>query len=358
MTQPLTGTTPAAGGYLDVDNRLQGGHRTGLIAVAFRDALGADTDISPHNPNGSVKWSPFAQDGKLRADLFAQKKSGAHWIHNPDDNEGWYIAGAFGDGNGPTTKPSITTDKQRIEQSNWPFESEVTEQDEPFTFQALQSLYPAILRLRNNLPLTDANGNSLVELPGAAVNGFSQALESARLPRQFLLYGIRKRGGMYLYEVEAYDCATLSNVGERKYGKKGTAAEMTFEPEPSGFYMAMVDGEHKPIIKHTHIGGTAWAALSGSPTGEYDVTLGTQASGTFTLGLVGGTQSAGIAYNASAATVKSALVAIDDGYTASDWTVTGSAGGPYTVTTPAGRQLTGSGTSLETPGTFVVAPAS
>ena len=59
-----------------------------------------------------------------------------------------------------------------------------------------------------------------------------------------------------------------------------------------------------------------------------------------------------IAHNASAATVKTALVALDDGYSASDWTVTGSAGGPYTVTTPGGA-LTGSSTGL-TEGTFAI----
>ena len=51
-----------------------------------------------------------------------------------------------------------------------------------------------------------------------------------------------------------------------------------------------------------------------------------------------------IAYNASVATVKSALLALDDGYDASAWTVTGSNGGPYTLTAPGSGALTGSGT--------------
>lgn len=85
------------------------------------------------------------------------------------------------------------------------------------------------------------------------------------------------------------------------------------------------------------------------------VTLGSPASGTFTLTWLGAT-TAGIAYNATAAAVKSALVALDDGYTADDWTVAGSAGGPYTVTAPGGGALTGSGAGL-TGGTFSIAAA-
>ena len=357
MVQPPTGTTPAAGGYTDVDNRFQGGHRTGLIAVLFRDAHGADTDISPHNSNGTVKWSPLAQDGQLRDDLFAFKReAGGFWVVNEDANEGWHLAGAFGEGKGPSTKPKIDTDDQAIEQTNWPFDSVITKQDEPFTFQALQNLQPAIMRLRNNLPLSASNGDLLVEAPGQPDAGYSQPLETDTIDRQFLLYGIRKRQGRYQFEVEAYDCTQLSDIGERTYGKKGTAAELTYKPIPSGFYMAMVDGEYKPVIKHTFVGGDAWAALYGSPVSQYLVTLGAQSSGTFSLGLDAAGDSGTIAFGATNAQVKTALVAIDDGYTTLDWTVTGSAGGPYTVTTPAGRVLLGSGALLGTPGTFVIAP--
>lgn len=353
MTQPATGTTPSAGGYLDVDNRFQGGHRTGLISAFFRDFRGADTDISPHNPNGTVKWSPFALDGKLRDDLRAFKRVNGTWVPNSDTNEGWIQAGAFGDGNGPSQRPSITTDKQRIEQSAWPFESDVIEQDEPFTFQALQNLWPGILRLRNNLPLSDANGNLLVETPGAANFGASQKLEPGGPARQFLLYGIRKREGRFLYEVDAYDYATLANIGERKFGKRGTAAELTYEPSPSGYFMGMVDGEYVPIIKHTFVGGDAWEATGVPVPATYTVALGSPSAGNFTLTFRGNT-TASIAHNATAATVKSALVALDDGFTSTHWDVTGSSGGPYSVTTPGGA-LSGSGTGL-TDGTFVITP--
>lgn len=85
---------------------------------------------------------------------------------------------------------------------------------------------------------------------------------------------------------------------------------------------------------------------------DYLVTLGSPSAGTFTLTYRGNT-TAGIAYNAAATAVKSALVALDDGYDAADWTVTGSTGGPYTITTPTGHAVTGSGAGL-TGGTFSI----
>lgn len=85
---------------------------------------------------------------------------------------------------------------------------------------------------------------------------------------------------------------------------------------------------------------------------QFQVALGSPSAGTFTLTFRGNT-TAPIAYNAAASAVKSALVALDDGYDASDWTVTGSAGGPYTITTPTGAPVTGSGSGL-TGGTFAI----
>ncbi len=80
---------------------------------------------------------------------------------------------------------------------------------------------------------------------------------------------------------------------------------------------------------------TAVATISGSPTG-----------GTFTLTLNGKTTS-GIAYNAAASAVKSALVALDDGWGTSDFTVTGSNGGAWTIVYPATLgAVTASGASL------------
>lgn len=104
-------------------------------------------------------------------------------------------------------------------------------------------------------------------------------------------------------------------------------------------------GEPEEIVKP--------AITDGDPA-TFLVTLGTPSAGNFTLTWNGHT-TANIAYNAASSAVLSALAALDDGYVSADFTVTGSAGGPYTVTVPHGV-LTGSGAGL-TGGTFSVAAA-
>lgn len=81
--------------------------------------------------------------------------------------------------------------------------------------------------------------------------------------------------------------------------------------------------------------------LLNSPIG-YELTLNGSTGGTFTLSL-NGTASAAIAYNAANSAVKSAIVAIDDGVTADDVTVTGSAG-EFEISVPG--TLTANGASL------------
>lgn len=84
----------------------------------------------------------------------------------------------------------------------------------------------------------------------------------------------------------------------------------------------------------------------------FTVTLGSPSAGNFTLTFNGAT-TGNLAYNASSSTVKTALAGLNDAWSASDWTVTGSNGGPFTVTSPGGT-LTGDGSGL-TGGTFSVA---
>lgn len=74
---------------------------------------------------------------------------------------------------------------------------------------------------------------------------------------------------------------------------------------------------------------------------------GTPTGGTFSL-VFNGMETAAIAYNASAATVKSALVALDDGFSASHWTTAGGAlptavtiGPPAGILTVGDNDLTG-----------------
>lgn len=350
MTQPATGTTWKAGGFNDVDNRFL--ERGSLIAALVRDARGSATDISPHNPNGTVRWSPFAQDGKLRGDLFAFKRVNGVWTPNPETNEGFHLFGAFHEDDGPTTKPKIDTDDYMIEQSNWPFDVIMTKQDEPFSIMGAETAKPFLRRLRNNLPLSDADGNLLAETPGAANTGFGQLVEADQIDRQVLLLREFRKGGKVLQTVKGYALVKLVDIGDAKMAKKDAeSAELTFKPLPDSYFMAMQDGEYVPVVKYEWFGGTLFA--DGTPS-TFTVTLGAPSAGTFTL-TFGGNTTDTIAYNAAATAVKSALVALDDGYKTSDWTVTGSNGGPYTVTTPGGA-LTGSGAGL-TGGTFSVAAA-
>lgn len=355
MTAPATGTTFDGAGFNDVDSRFL--ERGKLRQILVRDARGAATNISPHDENGDVLWTPFAQDGTWRGDLCAYRRIDGVWVINPVQNEGFHIAGAFKEGDGPSTKPNIREDDFMILQSNFPFDSDIVEEGEPFSFTAVETAKPLIRRLRNNLPLNAQDGTALVELPGLANAGWSRPLDADNVERQVLMVSEFKKGGLPVYTVDAYSLAKLTGIGASKKDKRDSeAAEMTYMPLPDGYFMALVDGVFRPILRHTFVGGSGWAALSGLTNPEqFTVTLGSQSSGTFALTWAGNTTTP-IAYNATSAAVKSALVALDDGYDASDWTVTGSAGGPYTVTPPEPTLVTGSGTQLGTPGSFTITP--
>ena len=87
---------------------------------------------------------------------------------------------------------------------------------------------------------------------------------------------------------------------------------------------------------------------------SWTVTLGSPSSGNFTLSFAGQT-TGNLGYQATATAVETALAGLADAWAAGDWTVTGSNGGPYTITSPGGT-LTGSGAGL-TAGTFSVVAA-
>src|ERR1044072_9807892 len=95
MAIPATGTTWRSGGFGNVDSRFN--QRGGLAAILIRDNRGPDTNISPwkvDTPVPTRNWSPFAQDGQPRADLFATIRVEGNWIVNPDPNEGFFLIGA------------------------------------------------------------------------------------------------------------------------------------------------------------------------------------------------------------------------------------------------------------------------
>lgn len=354
MTLPATGTTWDGAGFNDNDSRFL--ERGKLRAALIRDARGSATDISPHDSSGEVAWSPFAQDGKWRGDLLAFKRANGIWIENPDENEGFHMIGAFKDGDGPVSKPNLKNDDFMILQSNFPFDSDLTEEGEPFSFTAVETAKPVIRRLRNNLRLNDPDtGAVLVEAPGLADAGWGRTISGENPERQVLLVSEFRKNGLPVYTVDGYSLCRLTDIGNSKKDKKDSeAAELTYQPLPDGYFMAMQDGDYQPILRWTWVGGTGWAALFNSPVQQYIVDLGSPSAGTFTL-TYGGLTTATIAYGAANSAVKSALVALDDGFGSSDWTVSGSSGGPYTVTVPGLTALTGSGAGL-TDGDFSITP--
>lgn len=189
----------------------------------------------------------------------------------------------------------------------------------------------------------DANGN----IDPARVNLSAQVGDIAGLPAQ---YG-RAVGG---------DLGAAADSGIRIIGgdysqlRWGFADQIRFKVSDTA---SLTDGSSTVSMFQTNqvailcevtfgwILGNKQGFVKFANTGVNTYTVSTNASsgGTFTLTLGGKTTST-IAYNATASTVKSAIVALDDGYTTDNVTVTGSTGGPYTVTVP--DLLTGSGASL------------
>lgn len=88
-----------------------------------------------------------------------------------------------------------------------------------------------------------------------------------------------------------------------------------------------------------------------------DLTLtGTPTGGDFTL-LVNGVETDEIAYNATAAAVKTALAAVDDGHPASEWTTTGATAlptGPIGIVPPVGVTVEVGTNGLTPSGTIVL----
>jgi hypothetical protein len=277
VNQPATGATWDPAGLGNTDNRFL--ERGKLVAVLVRDARGLATDLSPHNSDGSVRWSPLGEDNKIRGDLFAFVRVNGIWMVNPEDNEGFHLVGAFKEGNGPSSKPKIDNDDFMIVQQNFPFDSNIVSQTTPVTFTGVETAKPLMRRLENNLPLNDPDtGDVLVELPGALGQGWSLPLDQENVDRQILLIREKKIAGQPFYKIDGYNLAKLNDLGEAKQGDKkdSEARDMTYQPLPDGIMMGFVDGEYRPIIKHTWHGGVGWANIGGSPilTGAATATAG------------------------------------------------------------------------------------
>lgn len=123
-------------------------------------------------------------------------------------------------------------------------------------------------------------------------------------------------------------------------GKSGARAEKAFITDPAYEpQYALGDVFNPAWNSDTAVREVQTATVTGGPTG-----------GTFTLTYDGQT-TAPIAYNADAAAVEAALVALSN-ISPGDVTVTGNAGGPYTVTFGGSKygvnvsQITASGAGL------------
>lgn len=193
-------------------------------------------------------------------------------------------------------------------------------------------------RLARAQVFRDANGN----IDPARVNLASQGGDILGLPAQ---YG-RAVGG----DIEP----TLSDSGIRIIGgdfsqlRYGFADQIRVKMSDTA---SLTDGSNTVSMWQTNqiailievtfgwiLGDNdGFVKFSNIESASYEVTA--TGDGTFTL-LVNGVETAAVAEDVSAANLKTAIVAVDDGITAADVTVTGSAG-DYTVTLPA---LLGKGT--------------
>lgn len=273
MTQPLTGTTWNGAGlnenlgpeFLEIGNPMQ---------VLTRMARGDATDISPHNEDGSVHWSPFAQDNKLRSDLLGLIRQGPYLVTNPEQNEGWLTTGAFKDGNGPQHKPGLRSSVFRIIQHNMPYYTSLTEESEAFSFAPVDTARPVNQFLRKNLPTHNSNGDIIVTDPGALNAGYSRTLGGHNPARQFLVFRQLQtsKTGLPIYKVDGYALCRMSDIGSSKKEKDDSeASELTFEPEVDNVMMGLAPNEfgeleYQPILMHTWYGGPGWTALGGVPT--------------------------------------------------------------------------------------------
>jgi hypothetical protein len=261
---PATGGTFVQAGFNDRGPEFL--RRGNPVAVLCRDARGAATDISPHNPDGSVLFSPFATDNTWRTDLLAVKKSGGYYTTNLSANEGFFNLGAFKDGDGPSWKPGVKNDHFMILQDNFPYDTMLTDESEPFSLTPVDTASPWVQRLRNNRPYSDSTGVSLMEDPGQSGAGFSRLLSGNNPGRQFLFIRERMWNGLPIYSVQGVALARMDDIGASKLDKKDSeGAPLTYLPLPDGRFSAVQDGSYQSILVHTWWGGAGWNALGGVP---------------------------------------------------------------------------------------------
>jgi hypothetical protein len=270
MTQPTTGTTFNAGGYDATDNRYY--TRGGLAAALIRDNRGLATSIAPWAPGSpnTYNWSPFAVDGTLRADLFAQVLSNGIWSPNPNPNQGFWLIGAFDEKGGPERKPNVKHDDAMVLQSIFPFDSDLTASGMTISFTGVQMLSPLMRRLRMNLPLADNNGNNIVESPGPSYV-ISRPTTDADTNYQLILVFARLRSGGYIYTAEGYPLVRLDDIGNYKRDKTTSdSPSLGFTVLPDPFHVDLdptnpTSSVLVPVLYSEWIAGPGWTQIGGAP---------------------------------------------------------------------------------------------
>lgn len=270
MTIPATGTSWRAGGFGDVDSRFN--TRGGLAAILIRSNRGPDTNISPWAPGSppTRNWSPFAEDGFPRDDLFAHILVDGDWITNPDPNEGFHLIGALTEDGGPERAPDVTNDNQMILQSNFPFDSDLTSEGISINFTGVETVKPLMKRLRMNLELSDSDGNSIVEDPGTENFGIGKPIDNEGPEYQIVLMFARRKRGRFLYTAEGYSLCKLNDIGSFRRSKTDPdAGSLGYMVLPDPYFVGKdandpASDELVPLYYHEWVDGESWTSIKGA----------------------------------------------------------------------------------------------
>ena len=271
MSIPATGTSWRAGGFGDVDSRFNS--RGGLAAVLIRDNRGAATNISPwkvDTPVPTRNWSPFAEDGTPRDDLFAHILVDGDWITNPEPNEGFHLIGALSEDGGPERSPEVNNDNQMILQSNMPFDTDLTSESLSINFTGVETVKPLMKRLRMNLVLSDENGNSIVEDPGTENFVIGKPIDTEAPEYQIILMFARRKKGKFFYYAEGYSLCKLNDIGSFKRSKTDPdAGQLGYMVLPDPYFVGKDpnnpdSNELIPLYYCEWVDGESWTDIKGA----------------------------------------------------------------------------------------------
>jgi hypothetical protein len=229
--------------------------------------------VTTTTPGAGVQrnWSPFAADGTVRSDLFAMIRSSGEWITNPTSNEGFWLIGAVTEDGGIERAPNISQDNAMILQSNYPFDSDLTEEGLTINFTGVETLKPLMKRLRLNLPLSDSNGNAIVEDPGKKDFVMSKPTDTDSPERQIVLLFARRKGGRFFYTAEGYSLCKLTDIGSYSRSKTDPdAAQLGFTVLPDPYLVDIDPGNPNsndlvPVLYSEWHAGTGWTTIGGVP---------------------------------------------------------------------------------------------